>query len=172
MFQFDELSIMKYLESIGYESVSCLGERLVKDPLTHQTIPLERLLQKIVETKSTRFLLSEICKENVQECFKTKSGFPRLKDILRVTSFVCDIPVENIVGRSRISSVCEARQLYCFVSASITSRSHSQIGKIINRNKCTVHHSIETIKHFIEYYLPVKQLYNNILNEIEMGYTV
>ena len=57
-----------------------------------------------------------------------------------------------VIGKSRISNVVLARQMYCYISRHFSKKSYSEIGALININHSSVIYSIKTIENDIVIY--------------------
>jgi len=70
--------------------------------------------------------------------------------ILAAVSIATEIPISDIKGRCRKSSICEARHLYAYFLRR-SGLTYHQIENIVKRNYSSCHHSVSEIERFKDY---------------------
>jgi len=63
--------------------------------------------------------------------------------IMQIVSEMCNVTVDEMLSRTRIREVVDARQLYCFIMREKFGFPLSKIGRSINRDHATAIHSIK-----------------------------
>lgn len=91
-------------------------------------------------------------------------------EFLLATSDVTGIPVEQIIGRSRIREVKHARQLYMYTTRAYTKYSLQEIANEIERDHATVMYSHSKICDWLDipaYARKLKPVINDIVLKAE-----
>lgn len=92
-------------------------------------------------------LAERVCKQVKPE----KIGKYDINDILDGVSDHFNIPVDDIIGKSRKAEIANARQIAMYLSAKMAHAQTSRIGRFIGgRDHSTVKHSIDKVKAHIE----------------------
>lgn len=71
--------------------------------------------------------------------------------ILAAISIATEIPIEQIEGRCRKDSICEARHLYAYFLRRELELTYHQIAAIVKRDHSSCHHSVAEIERFRSY---------------------
>lgn len=71
--------------------------------------------------------------------------------ILAAVSIATEIPIEQIEGRCRKDSICEARHLYAYFLRRELELTYHQIAAIVKRDHSSCHHSVAEIERFRSY---------------------
>ena len=71
--------------------------------------------------------------------------------ILAAVSEATKIPPEQIEGRCRKDSICEARHLYAYFLRRESGLTYHQIAAIVKRDHSSCHHSVAEIERFRSY---------------------
>lgn len=85
---------------------------------------------------------------------------------LDAVSKVFGVPIPDIMGRSRVRRVVEARHAYMSIMRNSTRMSLADIGSIMDRDHSTVIHSCRTAKNLIETDWIFKETYRFALDEM------
>ena len=71
--------------------------------------------------------------------------------ILAAVSIATEIPIEQIEGRCRKDSICEARHLYAYFLRRELELTYHQIAAVVKRDHSSCHHSVAEIERFRSY---------------------
>ncbi|MDR1370152.1 MAG: hypothetical protein LBJ72_08540 [Dysgonamonadaceae bacterium] len=88
--------------------------------------------------------------------------------ILECVAFKFELDIQMIKGLSRKQELCEARFLFCLITRELTKKTYESIGKYINRDYCTVLHSVNKANDLIDIDPGMKSLYDEIKDEITL----
>jgi chromosomal replication initiation ATPase DnaA len=118
--------------------------------------------EKITELESRVERLERIIM-STRNTVRTDKHNTKLETLLRI---VCARTGADLTGvRTKLKSrlLADSRHIYCALARHTTDASLTEIGKVINRSYCNVHHSITTCN-----VLPdLRDIYNSIYNELK-----
>jgi len=77
--------------------------------------------------------------------YSNRQNFKPIKSLVKILENVCNhlgVEYSQVIGKSRLRPLVEARQIYCYIAVKTTGESLVQIAKIIgDRDHTTVIHS-------------------------------
>lgn len=82
---------------------------------------------------------SALCKSHIE-----------LHDLLNIVAATLKVHPSWLVKNARYDYLVDARQLYCYFATKITDYTPSKIGRLINRHRTTVIHSIQQVERLLE----------------------
>ena len=88
-------------------------------------------------------------------------------DVLEVVAKETSVTVEDIISKTRVQNIAEARQLFCHVIRERYGIPFAKIGKLINRDHATILHSIKAHKNRHDVDKQYRELTRNVFVSIE-----
>jgi chromosomal replication initiator protein len=73
-----------------------------------------------------------------------------LYKILLLVANYYDLTTEELIGKSRLSKISHARQVYFYLARKHSLKSYDEIAELVNRNHATAIHGEKTIKNLLE----------------------
>lgn len=70
-----------------------------------------------------------------------------LHQVLRVTEEITKAPMKELVSSARWPRLVRARYIYVYAAMTLTLRSLTDIGRLINRDHSTVIHGLDKVRH-------------------------
>lgn len=88
-------------------------------------------------------------------------------DVLEVVAKETSVTVEDIISKTRVQNIAEARQLFCHVIRERYGIPFAKIGKLINRDHATILHSIKAHKNRHDVDKQYRELTRNVFVKVE-----
>lgn len=88
-------------------------------------------------------------------------------DVLKVVAKETSVTVEDIISKTRIQNITEARQLFCYVIRERYGIPFVKIGKLINRDHATILHSVKAHKNRHDVDKKYRELTRNVFVSVE-----
>ena len=88
-------------------------------------------------------------------------------DVLEVVAKETSVTVEDIISKTRVQNIAEARQLFCHVIRERYGIPFAKIGKLINRDHATILHSIKAHKNRHDVDKQYRELTRNVFVRVE-----
>lgn len=70
-----------------------------------------------------------------------------LQQVLEVTQEITKVPRKEIISPARWPRLVRARYIYVYAASTLTLRSLTDIGRLINRDHSTVIHGLDKVRH-------------------------
>lgn len=88
---------------------------------------------------------------------------------IKVASKVCEVPVEDILGRSKCKGPAKARQIAMWAARRMTDRSFPQMARPFDRDHTTIMHACQNTQYRIDRgYSDYREKCRKIINELEV----
>ena len=93
-----------------------------------------------------------------------------LDNILSAVSIVLNIPIFNIMSKSRLGDLPDARKIYCIIAKDYTKKSLSVIGELVNIDHATVLFAIKKARGFLDRKVEVEFIntYNSVKERLNL----
>jgi chromosomal replication initiation ATPase DnaA len=89
-----------------------------------------------------------------------------MEDIILRVSGITGIPVSDIISRKKTRGVCEARQLFIYLSFCTFGKSHTDIALFINRTRQDISSQLIDFENRLKIYRRLKSRISEIENMI------
>jgi len=99
----------------------------------------------------------------LQHCIKTINPL----DIMEIVARESAVTVDEILSKTRIQNIAEARQLFCYVVRERFGMPFAKIGRIIHRDHATVLHSMKAHRNRHDVDRQYRELTRNVLLGVE-----
>jgi len=93
------------------------------------------------------------------------------EQILEIIGKNCNVTVSDILSRTRIREIVEARQMFCYVVREKFGYPLSRIGRMVNRDHATAIHSIKAHKDRCDVIKEYRNLTTKVFRDIDEFYS-
>ena len=93
------------------------------------------------------------------------------EEILEIVSKNCNVTVTDILSRTRIREIAEARQLFCYIIRERFGYPLSRVGRVVNRDHATAIHSIRAHKNRCDVIKEYRDLTKKVMSDIDYLYS-
>lgn len=127
-----------------------------------------KTINDIIDTWSVEKanLMKEINELGKEFRIKGKNVY-KMDYILNVVCKELEVNVADVIGKSRVNHIKEARFIYCYLVRDLTRNSLKQMGSSLNnRTHATILHAIESTKNWMETDKQFNSKVINIYNKI------
>lgn len=80
------------------------------------------------------------------DCYAGVDYVPTIHDCIKHAAVVCEIPVRDILGRSKCRAPTRARQIAMWAARKVSDKSFPQIARAFNRDHTTAFHAYRLIQ--------------------------
>jgi chromosomal replication initiation ATPase DnaA len=80
------------------------------------------------------------------DCYAGVDYVPTIHDCIRHAAVVCEIPVSDILGRSKCRAPTRARQIAMWAARKVSEKNFVQIARAFNRDHSTAMHAYRCIQ--------------------------
>lgn len=93
------------------------------------------------------------------------------EEILEIISRNCNVTIEDIMSKTRVREIAEARQLFCYVIREKFGYPLSKVGRLVNRDHATAIHSIKAHKDRYDVLRDYRELTKKVIEDVDMLYS-
>ena len=93
------------------------------------------------------------------------------EEILEIVSKNCNVSVGDILSKTRIREIVEARQLFCYIIRERFGYPLSKVGRMVNRDHATAIYSIKSHKDRCDVLRDYRELTKRVISEVDTLYS-